>query len=182
MVLGETIERLRKVKAELATLFVLVSLVVVLGALLVRWPEFRDVEIGEPVEGLVGAAPEVSSVPERTEVLVSAEQSFEEVILVTEGADYKKSWQVEIEGEVTVEEVLGLAVERNYLDVGLVDYGGSMGVFIESLDGVANSNTEKTYWHLYINDVLSSVGASQAKVRAGDRVIWKYERQHDEGY
>jgi hypothetical protein len=50
------------------------------------------------------------------------------------------------------------------------DFGAPLGVFIESLNGVKNDPSTDRYWRLYINGVLSPVGASSARVRSGDTV------------
>lgn len=183
MILREILKKLGKVKTELVVLSVLVPLVVILGALLVRWPRLKDPAINgfaESVEKTFETVPSVSAVPTISTSAEFIKREVEKITLVTERNGYKKSWQVEIEHETNVEKVLVAAAAKGYLDFEVTDYGGSMGVFIESLGGIANNNIEKVYWHLYINDVLSSVGASQAVVKAGDNVIWKYEKQHDE--
>lgn len=51
------------------------------------------------------------------------------------------------------------------------------GAFIEEINGVKNSQKEKKYWMLYVNDKLSEVGASAKKLKDKDRVMWKYEKQ-----
>ncbi|MEW6407644.1 MAG: DUF4430 domain-containing protein [Patescibacteria group bacterium] len=53
----------------------------------------------------------------------------------------------------------------------------SFGVFIEEINSVKNSEKEKKYWMLYINDKLSEVGASAKKLKDRDRVMWKFEKQ-----
>lgn len=174
------IKRLRKVKTELVVLSILIPLVVILGALLVRWPHLQDSNINKTKDRQSEPMPNISMVPETSPPAEPVKQVFEEVTLIIEKEGNKESWQIEIEQETNVEKVLVSAAAKGYLEVKSTDYGGSMGVFIESLGGIENNNIEKVYWHLYINDVLSPVGASQAEVKAGDRVIWKYEKQHDE--
>jgi hypothetical protein len=176
------IKRLNKVKTELVVLSILVPLVIVLGSLLIKWPDLGDKSepAKEPKEYIIETSSNVSVVPKVEESTVPIQKELEEVTLQTSSAKYNKNWQVAIEGEVSVEKVLELAAAKGYLKVESIDYGGSMGVFIESLENIANNNIEKVYWHLYINDVLSPVGASHATVKAGDTVLWKYEKEQDE--
>lgn len=50
----------------------------------------------------------------------------------------------------------------------------SLGFFVESINGKKNANG--FYWILYINGKSSDLGVSQAKIRDGDQVEWKYEK------
>ncbi|MBV9159664.1 MAG: DUF4430 domain-containing protein [Candidatus Kaiserbacteria bacterium] len=51
-------------------------------------------------------------------------------------------------------------------------YAG-LGAFVESINGLANTGNK--YWFLYVNGKSATVGASDAQVRAGDTVEWRYE-------
>ncbi len=57
------------------------------------------------------------------------------------------------------------------------DYGGSLGIFVEEINGVKNDPQSKFYWTLYINGKRSSVGASSTIVQAGDKIEWSYEKE-----
>lgn len=49
----------------------------------------------------------------------------------------------------------------------------SIGTFVLSINGVANTDTY--YWMFYVNGELSSVGADQYVTKAGDKIEWRYE-------
>ena len=49
----------------------------------------------------------------------------------------------------------------------------TLGSFVESIGGLKNAGG--SYWMLYINGSLSSSGMSQAMVKRGDRIEWRYE-------
>ena len=53
------------------------------------------------------------------------------------------------------------------------DFPG-MGAFIESING--KKNADGFYWILYVNGKSSDLGVSQAKIRAGDNIEWRYEK------
>lgn len=50
----------------------------------------------------------------------------------------------------------------------------SFGSFVTSIDGT--DNTDDTYWMIYINDQLSSVGPADYVTKAGDKIQWRYEK------
>lgn len=49
-----------------------------------------------------------------------------------------------------------------------------MGAFVESINGKKNAGG--FYWILYVNGKASDLGVSQAKIRSGDTIEWKYEK------
>lgn len=49
----------------------------------------------------------------------------------------------------------------------------SLGYFVKSINGIKNSGGY--YWTLYVNSKYSNIGASQYKLKEGDRVEWKYQ-------
>ena len=53
-----------------------------------------------------------------------------------------------------------------------VDFeSSSMGVFIKSIDGVAN--TKSAYWLFYVNDQPASQAANTLTPQAGDKISWR---------
>ncbi|MFH1354059.1 MAG: DUF4430 domain-containing protein [bacterium] len=150
-------KKIYRVRVEIVTLLILVPLVLVLGAVLSSWPQ--DAEESKPA--VAGEARQV-------------------VTLNIQGPGEVMVYEVAVEGEATVREVLEGAVVRSGLLLDVKDYGEELGIFVEAINGVAGDAGRGTYWHLYINDVLSPVGASTAKVMPGDRITWKYEKQHEE--
>jgi len=104
----------------------------------------------------------------------------ETVLLIIENGPKKTVVQVVAEGAVSVKDVMQAAAAENKITMEAKDYGESMGILIESINSVANDNGQKRYWYLYVNGQLSPVGASQAQVKAGDEVNWKYEEEKDE--
>jgi hypothetical protein len=52
----------------------------------------------------------------------------------------------------------------------------SLGFFVESINGAKNADGK--YWILYINGKSSDVGASNAVIRSGDTVEWRFEKSY----
>lgn len=152
--------RIYRIRVELAALAILIPLVLVLGTVLVRWP---DADIGERAAG--------------GEAVV---QTGQLVTLVIDGPDDGARYEVEVPGETTVEQVLAEAVRQRGLGLATKNYGRELGVFVEAINGVSNDSGHNMYWYLYVNGQVSPVGASAAIVAPGDTVTWKYEKQHEE--
>lgn len=49
----------------------------------------------------------------------------------------------------------------------------SIGSFVTSIDG--DTNTDDTYWMVYVNDQLSSEGSGYI-TKTGDKIEWRYEK------
>lgn len=49
----------------------------------------------------------------------------------------------------------------------------SIGVFVISINGVANSSDH--YWMFYVNGELAPVGADEYKTKNTDKIEWRYE-------
>ncbi len=66
--------------------------------------------------------------------------------------------------------------EQNNIVIEYKDYGGEMGLFIQSVGGVpsiGNTNTTK-WWQFWVNGEYSTLGASSVMVEEGDEVVWSY--------
>lgn len=49
----------------------------------------------------------------------------------------------------------------------------SIGIFITSINGVANSDNQ--YWMFYVNGELGAVAADQYQTKNDDKIEWRYE-------
>ncbi len=50
----------------------------------------------------------------------------------------------------------------------------SMGVFVTSIDGTANTND--SYWMFYVNNELASVSSDQYQTKNNDKIDWRFEK------
>ncbi len=57
------------------------------------------------------------------------------------------------------------------------DYG-SMGLFIESINGLKNNNQTGEYWIYYVNGESAKIGISNYIVKPGDIIKWSYEKSN----
>lgn len=181
-----TANKIFKAKNELIVLVVLVPLVVLLAVMILKWPELQTASIPEEItlipqqtgQGMVAA--ETSTTPIEAAPIDQPVPARETVLLTVENGSTKSVLQVQIDGTVSVKDVMQAAAAENQITMEVKDYGESMGVLIESINSVANDNGQKRYWYLYVNGQLSAVGASQAQVKAGDEISWKYEAEKNE--
>lgn len=181
-----TANKIFKAKNELIVLAVLVPLVILLAVMILKWPELQTSSIPEEVvptpqqTGQGMAAAESVTAPIDATPINQPVSAREMVLLTVENGASKSTAEVLIDGTVSVKEVMLRAAAENKITMETKDYGDAMGVLIESINSVANDNGQKRYWYLYINGQLSAVGASQALVKAGDEISWKYEEEKDE--
>lgn len=71
----------------------------------------------------------------------------------------------------TLFDVLKKASDDKKIKFNYKDYGGSLGIFIQSINEVAG--TEERYWQYWVNNVYAQVGASSYVVQPGDIIIFK---------
>ena len=172
--------KIYRIRVELVALVILVPLALVLGAVIIRLPR-----AGLPNEqAVLKVSPQGSVLPEsasgQADDTVGAEDKKEQTVgLVIKYLGKTLEYDVAVTGETTVEQVLNEVVQQRGLLLETKDFGGSMGIFVKAINGVANDSGSNMYWQLYVNGELSPVGASTARVRPGDTVTWQYELQHE---
>lgn len=174
---------LRRSRGELLALAILVPLVVVLGAILVRWPREIAREVVTPTP-LVSTAPatvaSIAASPTSSPAAIAAPAATQSVQLAIESPNSVQNFDISVSSPLTVAAILDRAQRENGLAVETKDYGGSLGLFIEALNGVHNDSAKQLYWHLYINGQRSPLGASNAVAQPGDAVTWKFEAASEE--
>jgi putative ubiquitin-RnfH superfamily antitoxin RatB of RatAB toxin-antitoxin module len=96
----------------------------------------------------------------------------EMVFLTIDFGAEKKSAQVEFEEGTTVFDILQAGTKKLGLDLATQTY--SIGVFINSIGD--KKNGQENYWTYYVNDKFAQVAADKYKLKAGDRVEWKFSQ------
>lgn len=175
-VLPKTNKATHTIKAEIIALLILIPLAVVLGLVVTHFPTSQNASSSlTPV-----ITPAVSSVPtlRPVQALAVVVPKTARVTLELQAPTFRKTYQVPLAQNQHVSDVL-LEAKKQGLALVTKDYGGSLGLFVEAMNGVANSTSTNLYWQFYINGTKSSVGASSASVKANDTITWKYERQDD---
>ncbi|MDD2656268.1 MAG: DUF4430 domain-containing protein [Patescibacteria group bacterium] len=75
---------------------------------------------------------------------------------------------------ITLEELMNkLQKESNFI-YHTIDYG-SMGKFVDEINGIKNDNKQGKYWVYYLNGVSAKAGISIQKINSQDNIEWKYE-------
>lgn len=178
--------QLRRTAPEIIALALLVPLGIVLGIVLTRWP--TDPPAGSPPHTpptSVEASPlsTVSPSPTAPPTVAPAATAVPRAptaSLSIESPTGTRTYLLPAAAETTVADLLLRASAEEGLALETKDYGPPLGLFIESLNGVRNDPARQRYWHLFINDALSPLGASSARVSPGDTVTWRYEPPHEE--
>ena len=62
----------------------------------------------------------------------------------------------------------------NNLELKYKDYGGDLGVLIETIGDKTNDVKTNTFWEYWVNNNHAPVGAGSYKLKNGDIVEWKY--------
>jgi hypothetical protein len=113
--------------------------------------------------------PRTPSAPEESDPPVSIVAS---VTLEIVASDVHSSFQVPIETERTVYEILKQASQSQSFSFDVADYG--FGLFVEELQGVRNDPSTQQYWVYAVNGASANRGVSEFKVKPGDIITWNY--------
>jgi len=88
--------------------------------------------------------------------------------------DLKTFNNLELASGASVFDLLAKATGENGIALEYKDYGGDMGVFIESI-GEAKSDFEADrYWQYWVNNEYATIGSSLNELKDGDIVLWKH--------
>lgn len=161
-------QQLARHATELVILALLIPLAVILGAILWRQP-LPPMPTLEPIAT-------TSALPQST-VETQARQVVLQIVHDGKTAEHTLAL---LQAKETVANVLARAAEAELISLSTTDYGGSLGLFVEEINGVRNDPEQRIYWHLYINGQRSPLGASSAVVKEGDVIKWAYEKEHVE--
>lgn len=72
----------------------------------------------------------------------------------------------------SVFDALKLFDDRVSLGIKSKDYGGDMGVFVESIGDKQDPN-KKAWWQYWVNNEYGKISSSVYKLKPGDVVMWK---------
>lgn len=162
---------LSRLGGEIIALLVLIPLVIILGLILLRFNQ-APTPSPSPSPALVATTAAPSPSP-------TARAITQTITLEIKNGSSRKTYAIPATSRISVADLLEQAKAQG-LQLVTKDYGDSLGLFIESINGQASDPATKRYWHLYINDQLSPLGASSAQVTAGDTVRWSFETEHSE--
>lgn len=81
------------------------------------------------------------------------------------------------EGE-SLFDVIYSVTEENNLPLGFKDFGGELGVFIESINDVPEEPSDK-WWQYWVNNKYGEIGVSSYEVKSGDIIELKFVEGHE---
>lgn len=87
-----------------------------------------------------------------------------------------KNYSIEIPKGATVLDLMSAAKAKGYMTFESKNFGGDLGYFIESINGVASGETKNYYWIYYINGAKANVGISNYTIQQNDIITWNYEK------
>lgn len=134
------------------------------------------------VAGIIGLSKGFSKKSSETNLKSSASsntsqsQSVEQPVKVV--VDYGDLQKTETEmpanGEMTAFSALEEAAKKDGVEVITTKY--DFGIMVNSI-GAYKGGEDGKFWLYYVNSKVPEVGADQYKVKAGDVVEWKFEKQ-----
>ena len=86
-----------------------------------------------------------------------------------------KKYQSKIKEEISIADFMEKLKREGKINYKDKNYVG-MGKFIEEINGIKNSGEEN--WIYYVNGKKANIGVSNYKIRSGDIVSWKYEKNY----
>lgn len=94
-------------------------------------------------------------------------------VMVDAGDTIHTFTDVPYQDNETVFELLESLASTSAIQLSSKDYGGDLGVFIESIGGVGLGDKNK-WWQFWVNNTYSTKGASFYTLREGDVVTFKF--------
>lgn len=80
---------------------------------------------------------------------------------------------VEVVPGQSLADVLFRLENQGTLSLSYQDYGGDLGIFIKSIDGVGDNGGNK-WWQVWVNEDFLQVGVSNYQIKANDTILFKY--------
>jgi len=93
------------------------------------------------------------------------------------GADELKTFNnLTLPRNSTILDLLKKVSTENNLALKYKDFGGDLGVLIETIGDKTNNTKENIYWQYWVNNQYAQVGAGAYQLKNGDAVEWKYTK------
>jgi hypothetical protein len=117
----------------------------------------------------------ISKAPETGQNVSQNSQIKTASLMIDYGNGQVKTYQdISISEKANAFDLLKSAADKNKITLGYKDYGGDMGVFIESIGGIGKDSSGKKWWQFWVNNKYSQVGVSSYKIHPGDVVEFKF--------
>lgn len=104
------------------------------------------------------------------EAITKIQKQNSQVSFLVEGVDKTEKTITISKGEVETP----LQVLEIYYKIETKDFSGIVGKYVVSINGI-KENSGKNFWAMYVNGQQAKVGASDYKLKQGDKIVWKLE-------
>jgi hypothetical protein len=94
------------------------------------------------------------------------------VTLIINNGTSTDQFDEKIKTETSVLELMKILSDANKIEFKYQDSGA--GAFIVAINGIQNDSAKNWYWLLYLNGKMAETGASDLKLKDGDRAEWRY--------
>ena len=116
----------------------------------------------------------ISQAPTESQIREVSDQMQSVSLMIDYGEGNIVSFlDISIEGKVSLFDVIQSTAEENNLPLGFKDFGGELGVFIESIDGIGGKGGDK-WWQYFVNNKYGEIGVSTYMVTQGDVIELKF--------
>jgi len=99
---------------------------------------------------------------------VAADKAY---LIINFGGNSKQEAEIDLLAGATAFSLLQAGAEQLGLSLETEEY--AMGIFVKAIDA-AEGGMDGKYWTYYVNDEFANVAADQYKIKAGDRVEWRF--------
>lgn len=90
------------------------------------------------------------------------------------GDEILEFYDVEINRGETLFEVIKRVTEQNGVEFSYKDFGGELGIFIESINNSSLQESKTKWWQYWVNEEYSQMGVSSYQVKAGDIIVFRF--------
>lgn len=108
------------------------------------------------------------------------ERKSEASLMIDFGNGTLKTYKdIAVTSTTTAFHALKEAIDSDNTKLEYKDYGGDLGVFVESIAGVGKDPQSRKWWQYWVNNNYSQMGVSSYEINPGDVIEFKYiEGQH----
>ena len=89
---------------------------------------------------------------------------------------------VEINSDENLFDVLQRVTQQNAVEFSYKDFGGDLGIFIESINNSSQQGSKTKWWQYWVNGEYSKVGVSSYQIKAGDDILFRFTDSQSNDY
>ncbi len=104
----------------------------------------------------------------------SSEEINVNLMLDFGNSEIKTFNNIAIKKDWTVFKLLEKVTAENNIELTYKDYGGDLGVFIESIGGVGNDFNADKFWQYWVNNKYAEIGVGNYDLKNNDVIELKY--------